>query len=109
MKPPPRICYRLAVARALLAVTPSRADILYRFRQGVLFDGRFGPIAKTQARAKAVLIACGKPGTIEADGKFGQGTRTALVALAQCPEFVSQLAADADARAGALGQEERAA
>ena len=104
MKPSPSICYLLAVALTLLAATPSRADILYRFGQGVLFDGRFGPIAKAQARVNAALIACSKPGTIEADGKFGQGTRTALVALAQCPAFAPKLAADADARAGALTQ-----
>ena len=104
MKPLPSICYLLAVALALLAATPSRADILYRFGQGVLFDGRFGPIAKAQAQANAALIACGKPGTIAVDGKFGQGTHTALVALAQCPAFAPKLAADADARAGALTQ-----
>src|SRR6187402_2549908 len=63
-------------AAALLAA-PADADILYRFREGVLFDGKHGPIAKAQASANAALIACGKPGTITADGKFGRGTRDA--------------------------------
>jgi hypothetical protein len=90
-------------AAALLAA-PADADILYRFREGVLFDGKHGPIAKAQARANAALIACGKPGSITADGKFGRGTRDALVSLAQCPAVAPQLTADAEARAGALTQ-----
>ena len=97
-----KACHVLAAAAALLAAVPTRADILYRHREGVLFDGRFGAVAKAQARARAALIACGKPGTIEADGKFGAGTRTALASLAQCPDFASKLVNDADARAGAL-------
>ena len=88
-------------AAALLAA-PADADILYRFREGVLFDGQHGPIAKAQAQVNAALIACGKPGTITADGKFGPGTRAALVSLAQCPAVAPKLAADAEARAGAL-------
>src|SRR5215203_4279451 len=90
-------------AAALLAA-PADADILYRFREGVLFDGKHGPIAKAQARAKAALIACGKPGTITADGKFGRAARDALVSLAQCPAVAPKLTADAEARAGALTQ-----
>src|SRR5215218_1316557 len=101
-------------AAALLAA-PADADILYRFREGVLFDGKHGPIAKAQASANAALIACGKPGTITADGKFGRGTRDALVSLAQCPAVAPKLTADADVAfyidgAGdALGSGERSA
>src|SRR5262245_14615642 len=92
----------LAAAFALAAIAPSRADILFRFGQTTLFDGRFGSIAKAQALANAALAACGRPATIGADGKFGAGTRDALAALARCPAFTSKLAADGDARAGAL-------
>jgi hypothetical protein len=87
-----------------LASTASRADILYRFNQGTLFDGGFGPIAKVQAKVSAALSRCGKPGLPSPDGKFGPGLRTALVTLATCPEFSAAVAADNDARAGALTQ-----
>ncbi len=90
MRPYLKACFLVAASVGVVAAAPTRAEILYRFNEGVLFDGRFGPIAKAQARANAALIACGKPGTITADGKFGAGTRTALVTLAQCPAFAAE-------------------
>ena len=76
--------------------------MLFRYSEGVLFDGRYGPIARVQEKARNSLIACGKPAAITADGKFGPGTRDALATLAKCPTFAVQLAEDAEAKEGAL-------
>jgi hypothetical protein len=92
----------LVAISAFGSTSPSKAEVFYRFSKGVLFDGRYGPIAKVQEAAKAALAACGSSDTISVDGKFGPGTRDALAALAKCPVFASQLAADGDAKAGAV-------
>lgn len=105
MRSPSKMGVPFVAALALAAVSmPAHADVLYRYEQGVLFDGRYGPIAKAQARAKEALIACGKPDTLAADGKFGAGTGNALKTLAECPAFAQKLTNDSDARAGALTQ-----
>lgn len=83
------------VAGALLlasqAVAESSDPVLYRFDGGVLFDGRYGPIAAMQEAAREALERCGAPPAVVAgisvDGKFGAGTRRGLAALAKCPEF----------------------
>lgn len=104
MRRPAKLRIHLVAVALLLATVPSRADVIYRFNEGILFDGLFGPIAKAQAKANAALVACGKPATAGADGKFGPGVRTALTSLAQCPDFASKLSGDSEARAGALTQ-----
>lgn len=80
----------------------ANAQVLYRFAEKGLFDGRYGPVSQAQEKAKAGLVACGRAATITVDGQFGSGTRTALARLATCPAFATVLAGDADARSGAL-------
>lgn len=92
----------VCVVLVLTALGPAQADVLYRLGDKSLFDGRYGPIAAAQARANAALVACGKPGSISVDGRFGQGTRAALMTLAQCPAFQARLTSDEDARRGVL-------
>ena len=97
--------YLATLLAAIIFVPPSgtiRAEVLFRYSEGVLFDGRYGPIARVQEKARNSLIACGKPAAITADGKFGPGTRDALATLAKCPTFAVQLAEDAEAKEGAL-------
>jgi hypothetical protein len=65
-------------------------------------DGRFGAIATIQQHAKDALAACGRPETLTADGVFGSGTRGVLRELAACPAVSGAIAADADARQGAV-------
>lgn len=91
----------LAGVLALLWAHDASGQVLYRYVQATLFDGRYGPLALAQEKANAGLLACGKQATITVDGKFGQGTRQALADLAKCPAFAS-LKSDADAQAGAL-------
>src|SRR4051812_46381766 len=97
-----RACIGLAALIFLALIEPSGADVLYRFRDIVLFDGAYGPIARAQAQANVALMNCSHAVTITVDGRFGPGTRRNLVELARCPAFSGTLAADVDAQAGTL-------
>jgi hypothetical protein len=90
------------VSAVALTVSSARSDVLYRFTDAQLFDGKFGPVATVQARLGNALQACGKPETLTADGKFGPRTRDSLSELANCPAVSTALADDGDARHGAI-------
>ncbi len=91
----------LAGVATLMWAHEASAQVLYRFSEAALFDGRYGPVAQAQEKTNAALLACGRPAPLTVDGRFGDGTRRALAALTSCPAFVG-LANDAEARSGAL-------
>jgi hypothetical protein len=91
----------IGLACSLFLPANAHSEVLYRFSGAVLFDGKYGPVARAQQAASTALVACGKS-PISADGRFGSGTRAALRTLAGCPAFQAKLAGDADARDGTL-------
>jgi hypothetical protein len=94
-----------AIALALAfagAPSSAHARILYKYDGAVLFDGRYGPVAAAQDAINNRLRQCGLGNPIEVDGKFGSGTRTALVRLLSCASYASALGNDAEAQTGAL-------
>jgi hypothetical protein len=94
-----------AVAGATLSLAlaeAAAADVLYRVSGTSLFDGRHGAIARFQDKANSVLQACGASERLDPDGRFGRGTRAAIIRLSQCPQILPLLGADDPARAGAI-------
>jgi hypothetical protein len=87
-------------AAALAAQAP--AQTLYKYDQGRLFDGRYGPVARVQESALDKLRNCGSRTRVTVDGFFGPGFRANLAELAKCPDFASRLSADTDAQRGDL-------
>ncbi len=85
---------------ACIAQTLSDA-VLYAFRQGELFDGKFGKFAEVQHAVSAALTRCGKPG-IAVDGRFGSATLQAIKSLVNCPAIKPHLQADSPAVHGVI-------
>jgi hypothetical protein len=75
--------------------------VLYAFRQGVLFDGKFGKFAEVQHAISAALSRCGMPG-ITVDGRFGSATLQAIKALVNCPAIKPHLPEGSPAAEGAI-------
>jgi hypothetical protein len=92
----------LMAAFAALSGACASAQVVYRFSDKALFDGRYGPVAQVQEKANSALVACGHSAPLTVDGQFGPGTRTALATLATCPAFAPILTGDTEARAGTL-------
>lgn len=88
----------------IVAGMPSSAHarILYKYEGAVLFDGRYGPVAEAQEAINRQLQQCGLGSPIGVDGKFGGGTRNALVRLLSCASYSSALGSDSEATTGAL-------
>ena len=75
--------------------------VLYAFRQGELFDGKFGKFAEVQHAVSAALTHCGKPG-IAVDGRFGSATLQAIKSLVNCPAIKPHLPDDSPAVHGVI-------
>ncbi len=92
----------LTVSLAIASIAPATAgDVLYQRRDGVLFDGAYGPIARLQKKIDETLRACGNGAHVVADGKFGRGTAQGIAALAQCSNVPETVRNDVDVRRGA--------
>ncbi|QND44653.1 hypothetical protein HB780_02385 (plasmid) [Rhizobium lusitanum] len=92
----------LAIIFMSLLPACAHADVLYKYREAPLDDGRYGPVANLQTAMVAALKACGKNVSPTIDGQFGPATRWALTLLSACPEIAPKIAGDAEAVAGTL-------
>lgn len=92
----------LALISFLNFSVSANADVLYKYSDGALFDGLYGPIALAQKAAKEALAACHSTVAVTVDGRFARGTRKALQKLAECPAIAPKLQDDQDGREGAL-------
>jgi hypothetical protein len=90
------------ITTVALTISSARSDVLYRFTEEQLFDGKFGPVATVQQRVKDALQTCGRETALTADGKFGPRTRDSLSELANCTDVSHALSDDAEARSGAI-------